>query len=97
MIEFIALLAILVGIGFFIVGSIGLLRLPDVFSRLHALAKVDNVGLALLSFGVALLATDPFDSIKVVLVWLLILAASSVSSHLIAADALEQEQEESRD
>ncbi len=92
MIELIAYALIMTGIGFFIIGSIGLLRLPDVFSRLHALAKVDNVGLALLALGVGLLTADLIDALKILLVWLLILAASSVSSHLIAADALRREE-----
>jgi multicomponent Na+:H+ antiporter subunit G len=34
---------------FFIAGSVGMLRLPDVFTRLHATTKADNVGWGLLS------------------------------------------------
>ena len=44
MTELSAVIFILSGLTFFIAGSIGLLRLPDVYSRLHALTKADNVG-----------------------------------------------------
>ena len=34
-----------IGLCFFITGTLGLLRFPDVFCRLHALTKADNLGL----------------------------------------------------
>ena len=88
MIEIVALLLIFAGLFFFLSGSIGLLRLPDLFSRLHALAKADNVGLACIALGVILLEGSLLSSIKILLIWLLVMAASAVSSHLIARDAL---------
>ena len=85
------MLLIFTGLFFFLSGSIGLLRLPDLFTRLHALAKADNVGLACIAFGVILLEASLIASLKILLVWLLIMAASAVSSHLIARDALRRE------
>ncbi len=90
MIEILAVLSIFAGLLFFLSGSIGLLRLPDIFSRLHALAKADNVGLALVALGVMILEPNPLNSIKVFLIWLLVMAASTVSSHLIARHALRE-------
>ncbi|MEJ2309925.1 MAG: monovalent cation/H(+) antiporter subunit G [Gammaproteobacteria bacterium] len=78
------LLFIAAALLFFAAGSIGLLRLPDVLSRLHALTKADNVGLGLLIVGAALLGGDPVLAVKLLLVWLLVMAASSASAHLIA-------------
>ncbi|MDJ0833972.1 MAG: monovalent cation/H(+) antiporter subunit G [Gammaproteobacteria bacterium] len=92
MIDLVAILLIFVGLFFFLSGSIGLLRLPDLFTRLHALAKADNVGLACVAVGVVLLEASLLASLKILLIWLLIMAASSVSSHLIARDALRREQ-----
>jgi multicomponent Na+:H+ antiporter subunit G len=79
---------ILLGILFFAAGSVGLLRLPDLYSRLHALTKADNLGLGLVVTGVALLSRDPVVAVKLFLVWLLVLAASAASAHLIAQHAL---------
>jgi len=43
---------LLLGSGFFfLAGTVGLLRFPDVHSRLHALTKADNLGLGLLWRG----------------------------------------------
>ena len=88
MIEVIALGLILVGLFFFAAGSVGLLRLPDLYSRLHALTKADNLGLGLLASGTALLAGDAIIALKLFLTWLLVLAASAASAHLIAQHAL---------
>jgi len=86
--EWLAIVAILSGLVFFISGSIGLIRLPDIFSRLHALAKADNIGLALVILGVAALETDLMNQFKLLLIWLLVLAASSVSALLVSRQAL---------
>ena len=90
MIDTLAILAIFSGLFFFLSGSIGLLRLPDIFSRLHALAKADNVGLALIALGVILLEPIIINDIKIIFIWLLVMAASAISSHLIARRALRE-------
>ena len=43
MTEVLSLLLITTGLGFYAAGSIGLLRLPDLYTRLHALTKADNL------------------------------------------------------
>jgi len=94
MIEFVAAGLILAGLMFFIAGSIGLLRLPDLYSRLHALTKADNLGLGLLALGLLLLNDDLINGLKLLLVWLLILASSAASAHLIAQRARRKERGE---
>lgn len=93
MIELLAALAIVSGIGFFIAGSIGLLRLPTLHARLHALTKADNVGLGLVVIGLALLDGGLITIIKLLFIWLLVLAGSAATTHLIAQQALRQERE----
>ena len=84
MIELLASILMVSGLLFFIAGSIGLLRLPDLYSRLHALTKADNVGLGLLLLGVMLLAGSFIVAIKLFLVWLLVIFAGAVNAQLIA-------------
>lgn len=88
--EIIAIAAIFSGILFFIAGSIGLIRLPDLFSRLHALAKADNLGLAFVSVGLIFIETEATNIIKIILIWLLIMASSAVTAHLVSRHALQQ-------
>ncbi len=77
-----------IGAGFFLAGTIGLLRFPDVYARLHALAKVDNLGLGFIALGLALRADSLASALKLLLVWLLALFASATISYLIARRAL---------
>ena len=87
MIDLLAGLLIVAGLGFYLAGSIGLLRLPDLYSRLHALTKADNLGLGLLVAGLALHAQDLLIAGKLVLIWLAVLAASAASAQLLAQHA----------
>jgi multicomponent Na+:H+ antiporter subunit G len=91
MAEWLAGVLIATGLAFFVAGSVGLLRLPDLYARLHALTKADNVGLGLLSAGAMLLADGALAALKLVLVWILVLSASAASAHLIAQHARRRE------
>jgi multicomponent Na+:H+ antiporter subunit G len=91
MIDAVSSLLILAGLGFYLAGSIGLLRLPDLYSRLHALTKADNLGLGLLTAGLALHSQELLSALKLLLVWLAVLAASAASAHLIAQHARARE------
>jgi multicomponent Na+:H+ antiporter subunit G len=72
------------GTAFFVAGTAGMLRFPDLYTRLHALTKADNVGLGLVALGLALQAGTLAAALKLVLIWLLVLLASSSAGHLIA-------------
>jgi multicomponent Na+:H+ antiporter subunit G len=76
------------GVFFFFAGTVGLLRFPDVFCRLHSLTKVDNLGLGLIVFGVLPQLDSGFDAAQLILIWLLIMVSSSVSCYQIANQAL---------
>ena len=84
----IALACQALGAGFFLAGTVGLLRFPDVHTRLHALTKADNVGLGILFLGLALEAGSPAVAAKLFLIWCLVLLASASVSHVIARAAL---------
>ena len=75
---------LLLAIPFFWGGSLGLLRFPDIYTRLHALTKADNLGLGLVAAGSMFLADDWMVVIKLLFIWLLVLTASTVSCFLIA-------------
>jgi multicomponent Na+:H+ antiporter subunit G len=79
---------VLAGASFFLAGTVGVLRFPDVYTRLHALTKADNVGLGLVVAGLALQAEAISAVLKLVLVWLLVLPAGATAAHLVANAAL---------
>ena len=86
-IEFLCALLLLIGAAFFMAGTVALLRFPDVYTRLHALAKADNLGLGFILLGLLPLAESMAAALKLVLVWLLVLAASTAVSFLLARRA----------
>lgn len=75
---------LVVGAVFFTAGTVGLIRFPDVPSRLHALTKADNLGLGLVLAGAAVLLGSWTTAGLLLLTWLLALAAASVSARLLA-------------
>lgn len=81
-------LLIVAGAFFFFAGTVGLLRFPDVFSRLHALTKADNLGLGLVAAGLALHSRDAAETVKLALIWGLVLLSSSINCQLVARTAL---------
>jgi len=88
--EVASALLLLAGAFFFFSGTLALLRFPDVYTRLHALAKADNLGLGCVLAGLALQADSVALALKLLLVWPLVLAASAAVGYAIArrADAL---------
>ena len=75
---------LVIGAIFFFAGTVGLLRFPDVYTRLHALTKADNLGLGLIVLGLAIQSQSWAITGKLILIWLLVLLASASVSHLVA-------------
>lgn len=84
MLDLIAILFIFAGAGFFVAGTVGLLRFPDIYCRLHALTKADGLGLGLVAIGVALMASSAGEVFRIALVWFFVALASATCSHLVA-------------
>ena len=76
--------AVAAGAFFFLAGTVGLLRFPDTFTRLHALTKADNLGLGLVVIGLLPQMDGVMAGLKLILVWLMVLLASATVSQRIA-------------
>lgn len=85
--DYLAAVLIMVGAVFFVAGTVGLVRFPDVYTRLHALTKSDNVGLGFVITGLAVQSESWFVVGKLLLIWVLVLAAGASVAHLIASGA----------
>jgi multicomponent Na+:H+ antiporter subunit G len=72
---------------FFAAGTVGLLRFPDLYSRLHALTKADNLGLGLAVLGLMLQANSWPEVFKLGLIWVMVLVASTTLCFLIGNEA----------
>jgi multicomponent Na+:H+ antiporter subunit G len=86
--EYISVLLIGIGVMFFVAGILGVLRFPDIYSRLHALTKADNVGLGFIVLGLAVGIGEISAMFKLLFIWVLVIISSATSCYLIARAAL---------
>ena len=73
-----------VGGAFFFVGTLGLLRLPDFYTRAHAVSKCDTVGAGSVLLALALFVAPHPDALKILILLALILLSSPTSCHALA-------------
>jgi multicomponent Na+:H+ antiporter subunit G len=81
----IALLAVITGTFFSILGVLGLIRLPDVYTRLHATGKVGLFGVVLLLVGDVVLT--PLGLSKGLVLIVLLMIGGPATSHALASAA----------
>lgn len=92
LIDIVVVILIVAASFFFLAGTVGVLRLPDMFTRLHALTKADNLGLLLISIAAALKADSWEVIVKLAVIWVLVIIGSSTVAHLIGRVSLQNGQ-----
>lgn len=81
--------ALLAAGGFFcVVGGIGMLRMPDFYTRMHAASVIETLGAGLLLAGLLLQAGLTLVGAKLAIIGLLIFFASPTATHALARAAL---------
>jgi len=87
--EWIVAVFALLGMGFSLVTALGLIRLPDVYTRAHAASKSATLGVMSILIGVIIyfVTEDGFFSSRVVLGILFVLITAPIGGHLIARAA----------
>lgn len=75
--------------GFFCcVGALGLLRMPDFYTRMHAASVIDTLGAGLMLLGLVLQAGWTLVAVKLLMVAVLIFFASPTATHALARAAM---------
>lgn len=93
--ETIAVILILIGLLFDLGGTIGILRLPDVYTRLHMAGKLDTLGSLCLLLGLAVVNAIPlgtaelFVSGKILLILVLVFIASPTATHAMVSAGIQ--------
>ena len=80
--------ALVAGGFFYLVGAIGLNRMPDFFTRMHAASVSETLGAGLLVTGMLLQAGPTLVAVKLVIILLVLLVTGSVATHALARAAL---------
>ena len=84
----IAAVLVLLGGVFTVVAGIGILRLPDVFIRMHAATKVGTLGSGLILAGVGVHFGDPGVVLRCVLIFVFLMLTAPIGAHMIGRAAL---------
>ena len=79
--------SILTGLFFVLTGALGVLRMPDVFTRLHAAGMTDTMGAGFLVLGMCLQTGWSLVSLRFVLVYAFLLFTSPIATHAVARAA----------
>ena len=87
LIGYAAGIGILAGAVFSLLAAVGVLRLPDVYTRIHAASKAGVVGAGLILAAIAIAAGDTAVSVRAVFGILFLLLTTPVSAHLLARAA----------
>lgn len=91
--EWLVIILLVIGSFFLLVGSIGLVRLPDFFSRLHAPTKASTLGIGSILAASALYfsAAKTGLSVKELVITLFLFITAPITAHMLAKAALHME------
>jgi multicomponent Na+:H+ antiporter subunit G len=73
---------------FCVVGAVGLLRMPDFYTRMHAASVIETLGAGLILLGLMLQAGFTLVAVKLLMVGVLIFFASPTATHALARAAM---------
>ena len=89
-VEILSWALILLGSFFTVAGALGLVRMPDLFTRMHAASVLDTAGVGFLVLGMALQAGLTLVTLKLLFILVLYIFASPVVAHALAQAALHE-------
>lgn len=86
--EIIAVILLIGSLFFFLASAIGMIRLPDFYSRLHASGNSETMGLMLACLGLVFYEGPTLTAIKIVIIFLLVFLANPIGTHVLGKAAL---------
>ena len=86
--DIVSWVLILTGSLFALTGAIGLLRLPDFFTRMHGAAIIDSFGVSMMLMGFFLQSGFTTAGVKLVLIFMFMIVTGPTATHALAKAAL---------
>ena len=77
-------LSIFIGVVALLIGSIGLIRLPDVFCRIHAVGMIDTAGASFIILGMVIYEGFSLVTVKLLLIGIFLFFTSPIATHAVA-------------
>lgn len=87
-IDVLSWICLVAGGVFCVIGAVGMLRMPDFYTRMHAASVIDTLGAGLILLGLLLQAGFTLVAVKLVMVGVLIAHVSPAATHALARAAL---------
>ncbi len=87
-VDILSWISIGAGICFVMIGGIGLIRMPDLFTRIHPAGVADTVGAGLMLLGFMLQAGLSLETLKLVLILTFLAFTAPTAAHALARAAL---------
>ena len=84
LIDILSGLCIAVGVVALLTGSIGLIRLPDLYSRTHAVGMMDTAGVGFIILGLIIHEGFTLVSVKLALVGIFLFFTSPIATHAVS-------------
>ena len=88
LLEALSGLLVVCGSAVVLVGGVGMLRLPDFYTRLHAASLTDTAGIGLIAIGLMLQAGFSLVTVKLLLILLFMLFTGPAATHALAKAAM---------
>jgi len=85
--KILGLILLFLGFFFILIAAVGVLRLPDFYTRLHASGKSETLGMLLSFLGLALYEGFSLTSVKLIFIVVFILLANPTGTHVISRAA----------
>jgi multicomponent Na+:H+ antiporter subunit G len=86
-IEILVTVLLSLGTLFFLLGTIGFLRFPEVYTRLHAVTKCDTLGVGLILVGLILYEGVTLNSVKMLFIIVFVFLTSPTAAHALSRAA----------
>lgn len=86
--DLLSWICILAGSAIALIGGLGMLRLPDVFARMHGTGMIDTLGVGAILVGLMIQAGVTLVAAKLLLVLLFVLYTSPITTHALARACL---------
>jgi multicomponent Na+:H+ antiporter subunit G len=90
-VTLLATILLALGLFFILLGVVGILRLPDFYTRLHAMGKCDTVGVTLVLVGLALCIGASLTTVKLVLIAVFIVIINPTATHALGRAAIKSD------
>lgn len=86
--DIVSWILLIPGCALLVIGALGILRLPDVFARMHAAGIIDTLGIGLIILGLAFQAGWTLLAVKLLFVLAFVFFTSPTTTHALARAAL---------